>query len=421
MNASGRVRFDQLLDGYLYLLLSGGLYGDFAPQLRPNARPITHVIDAYQAAGGSSPLTDALDALGYSQVPGAFNQLPGNVFAMGRVAVVDLRKNFNGLLPTFQNTFDEYVPPLTSSYRGQSPEVGSGKCGVGSGYASHRCEYWATPTGRWIDRSSQGGYYGYGLGNAGVALGVSRRINRNHHIGLAVGYDYANLDMHDISQKDEFHAVNAALYGGYVDRCQFLDWQVGYGKNFHNTERTVAFNGFYAKPTADYDDDVFALGLMYGRRCGAFLPSVGLELVQVWTPMFVEDGVSGAELRGERSDYTSVELPIGFRLRAAFCERGVSGSHSSPRVRSTRLVEPELRAFWVPQLGDQSSRIGTAFAGGGGEFLVDSGDFGWQHVRLGSGLTARFSRCWSGSINYDAALYSGTTRQTASVALTARF
>ena len=156
---------------------------------------------------------------------------------------------------------------------------------------------------------------------------------------------------------------------------------------------------------AEYDDDVFSLSLMYGRRYGAFLPSVGLEFVQLWTPNFTETGSTGLELRGIKSDYTSVELPIGFRLNKTYCG----------------WLTPEARAFWVPQLGDRSSSVETAFAAGGSSFVVDSGDFGWQHTRLGTGVTARFNRCWSGSINYDAALYSGQTRQTASASLTARF
>ena len=231
---------------------------------------------------------------------------------------------------------------------------------------------------------------------------------------MAFGYDYANLNMQWLSQWDRFHAYNFALYGGYVDGCQFFDYQIGFGKNYHNTQRVISFHAapsldFYAAPNTKYNDSLFSLSLMYGRKYGAFLPSVALEYVQVWTPGITEAGDTGAELRVSRGGYTSVELPVGFRLNHTYRHRNVA-------------LTPELRAFWVPQVADRSSSLMTAFTAGGPnspEFLVDSGDYGWQHVRLGTGVTTRFNRIWSSSLNYDAALYSGSTRQTAGLSVTA--
>jgi len=406
VNILGRIIFEERNeDDILYLMLEGKPYSSIdTDKLRPNARPIPNVIDEYQQDGSRNPLTDAFgniqddDALAY-----AFNILPGDVFTAGQMAATDLRKSFNGLLPTFQNMHGEYVTPMSDSYRGQCSDTRK-SC----------TSYWATPTGRWMERSAKGdGFYGYDLGNAGVAVGVTRHIDRRNHIGLALGYDYANLNMQWLTQRDSLSAINLALYGGYVDPCQFFDYQIGYGKNFHDTKRVISFNAapsldFYAAPTTSYDDNLLSCSLMYGRRYGAFLPSVGLEYIQVWTPAFAESGSTGAELRGFRGGYSSLELPIGFRLNKTW------------RHGSTDLT-PELRAFWVSQAGDRSSHLMTAFTAGGSEFLVDSGDYGWQHLRVGTGVTTRYNRNWSSSLNYDAALYDGSTRQTASLAVTAKF
>jgi outer membrane autotransporter protein len=157
--------------------------------------------------------------------------------------------------------------------------------------------------------------------------------------------------------------------------------------------------------TAEYSDDVLSASLTTSRRYDFFLPSAGVELVQIWTPKFSESG-GAAALRTDKSSYTSVELPIGFRLNKTFCHR----------------LTPEFRAFWVPQIGDRSSQVVTSFTNGGPNFVADSGDFGWQHTRVGTGLTARLGRCWTASANYDAAFYTGNqTVQTAAVGLTARF
>ena len=157
--------------------------------------------------------------------------------------------------------------------------------------------------------------------------------------------------------------------------------------------------------TADYDDNIFSASFRYGHRYGAFLPSVGAELIQVWTPGFTESG-GAAALSATKSDYTSFELPIGFRLTKTY----------------GNWFTPELRTFWVPQVADTSSQVITSFTSGGPGFLATSGDFGWQHTQLGTGFTARLNRHWSTSANYDAAFYTGNqTLQGASVGVTARF
>ena len=356
------------------------------PNLRPNSLNIAEMLDA----NPTHTLYTQLNWLTESEATDLLNQLPGDVYANAQLAVTDLRKGFNGLLPTGKNVFGEYVAPFSDSYRGQNPES------VVQRNFRAANNIWATPTGRYATRNSHGGYYGYDLGNVGIVLGKSWQLGHCRHIGLAVGYDYANLDMRGINQNDEIQALNFAVYGGYNTQDTFFDYQIGFGKNWHGTSRNFG--------TAHYDDNVLSASAMLGRNCGVFLPSLGVEVIQVRTSAFEESGGIFA-LRTAKSDYMSIELPIGSRLTKTY--RGV--------------LTPELRAFWVPQLGDQSSSVTTSFASGSPNFLVDSGDFGWQHLRLGTGLTAKFNHCWSGSLNYDAALYEGTTRQVLSASLIARF
>ncbi len=247
---------------YLYLkILSTARYSDLWG-LRPNAVLVTGALDTLVDFGVSNPFMNKLPQLvDETLMAGAINQLPGDVFAVSQYAGANLRQNFNGLLPTWWNMYGEYVTPMTDSYRGQAPR----HCGP---------QFWATPTGHWMDRDARSGYAGFDIGNVGAAIGVSWRLNNHSHIGLAFGYDYARLEMNGFPQRDDINAINFALYGGYVDNRQFFDYQIGYGKNFHDTSRVVAFNDFYANPTVDYDDDIFSMSLMYGHRYGMFLPSI---------------------------------------------------------------------------------------------------------------------------------------------------
>ena len=378
------------------VLLADARYASLS--FRPNVTPIASVLDSFRDANLSNPFMDAFVGLGGVENPEALrvvmNQFPGDVFAAGQLAAAELQGAFNGLLPTYQNGYGNYVTPMADTFRGQTCRP-----------KNYRNEYWASPTGRWVERGAQSGYYGYDLANFGIAFGVSRKINSRNHIGIAFGYDCAKLDMNSISQKDEMNSLHVATYGGYVDSGRFFDWHLGYGKNFHETDRRIVVGSFLGNPHAKYDDNILSAGMMYGRRFGAFLPSVGVEFVQIWTPAFSESGGNGSDLRGLKSDYISLEVPVGFRLRNTY----------------KNFLTPEFRTFWVPQLCDDRSGVGTAFVAGGSEFVVETGDLGWQHGRIGGGLNARLSSCVDASLNYDASIYSGHTRQTASGTITVRF
>jgi Autotransporter beta-domain. len=374
------------------------LPGDF----RPNATPIPGVLDTFDL--DSPIISHLLNCGSEAEMIALIDQMPGDIFANAQFAAVDLRKEFNASLPTHRDFLrGGRITPNSYIYYGQSPENWTSH--YFRRYTKNWSGVWASPSGRYATRNSNAGYYGYGLGNTGIALGKTWQLSENRMIGVAIGYDYTRIDMNNVIQKDDMQSFDFAIYGGKRELCgRFTDWHIGYVKNWHDTRRVI--NGTTAK--SNYHDNVFSFGITTGRHVGMWTPSIGVEMIQVWSPSHTEMGDNVYLLNVNRSSYTSLELPVGTRLSKTFRTHGFD-------------LTPELRAFWVPQLGDTSSNMRTSFVSGGSDFLVDSGKFGWSHGRFGTSLTAKLNNSLSASINYDAAVFSGQTRHMTAASMTIRF
>ena len=330
------------------------------------------------------------------------NQMPGDIFANAQFAAADLRKEFNAMLPTHRDFWDQCQMP-SYVFCGQNPERAAS---AAKRNLRTRSNMWATPTGLYATRNTHARYYDYDIGSTGLAFGKTWQLNNNRMIGIAFGYDYARVEMQGVAQNDDMQSFDLAIYGGKHElRGDFTDWHIGYAKNGHDTKRIVG--GTINE--SNYHDNVFSFGITTGRHIGIWTPSIGVEAIQVWSPAHTEFGGSIYSLNVNRSRYTSLEIPIGTRLSKTLHRR--CGAD----------LTPELRAFWVPQLGDTSSSMRASFASGGSDFLVDSGKFGGSHGRFGAGLTFKFKNSLSASVNYDAAVYTGQTRQIATTSMTLRF
>ena len=393
---------------FLYLQINtGSSWNDLSDDLRPNAEPIPDVLDELDS---TSPVVEELRKYGSEEeMIHVINEMPGDIFANAQFAVADLRKEFNGLLPSHRDFLEDCAMPdwnfekLRKLYRGQNS-------------AKSNNNIWGLPTGIYATRNTHAGYYGYDLGNTGIAVGKTWWMDNKQTIGIALGYDYTRLEMQHVSQKDDIQSLDLALYGGYSRNCSYLDWHIGYAKNWHDTRRIIG--GTIANST--YDDNVFSAGATAGRRFGPWIPSIGIELIQVWSPSHTETGNSPFLLHVNKGSYTSLEVPIGTRLTNTWTTKNRNLKPWSYDTQELSFT-PEIRAFWVPQLADKSSNMMTSFASGSSEFLVDSGNFGGQHFRLGTGLTTKFNDTFSASVNYDAAIHSGQTRHTAGLSMLWRF
>lgn len=387
------------VDELAYLLWLISYSENYGTRLSVNGNRMAGLIDGLP--GGNGFLT-ALDSLGDdASVLSGIENSTGEAYAATILGTVNLQQVFNDSL-LVRKTYN--FPKRKHAVRGQ--------CGSGLDNRSD-FELWGTFTGGLHDRGSIGRYSGYDLSNYGVAVGVERNFGSRWFGGVAFGYDNAHLKLDDRFAKDDFDAVRASLYGGYTARDWYLSGYAGYSKNWHDVRRNNPVLGFSNR--GKYNDDVYSGGLELGRTfrsCNGFrfTPSVGVHWVHLENPGFNESGSAASALRISKSSYDSVRIPIGVRLDKTFKYGSIAWT-------------PELRAFYVSELGDTGSGLNTAFVAspGTGSVYADSGKSGRNGGMFGAGLNAQITNCLSVGIGYDYEVWENYDRHNLSGNVTLRW
>lgn len=165
----------------------------------------------------------------------------------------------------------------------------------------------------------------------GAVFGVDRAFGA---VTLGVAAGWSDTDLH-IARRDSEGAVES-LQGLVYAGARFGGWGVrggvGYARTSVETERRIAFQGFSAAPTADYDGSVLQGFLEAGYRMplggGHVEPFANLTVLRAETDAFTEtDGA--AALTVEEASETSSTSMLGLRFETnamgAFSLRGNAG------------------------------------------------------------------------------------------------
>jgi outer membrane autotransporter protein len=129
-------------------------------------------------------------------------------------------------------------------------------------------------------------------------------------------------------------------------------------------------------------------------------PSVGLHYIRLSSPHVTESGAGDADLLIHSHHYNSVRMPVGIKL-----SRGFWGS--------SMVWRPEVRAFYIQEFADTSVRTSTSFATAPGNtsFYAESGHWGRNSARFGTGLNARLSDWIQVRVDYDYEVFKHTSAQ----------
>jgi len=393
-------RFDHEIksDGYWITYTASNLAGKIQRYGTPNAIRAAEGVDEIDNLGLSDGLGGLYDALldldaadDRQGLADAFAQLHGEVFASNKEAAAQLQRRFLRHLPTAQERLlcDEFC--------------------VGE------WNRWATLTGDWRERKNIGLYSGYDLRMAGVAVGFDRHIERNTLVGLAFGYDNAFQDFRTIRSQNTMDSFRAVLYKGWWNGNHFANAYAGYTRNEHQTRRNIDINNtlqgdtFSAVARSKYGDNMFSTGFEFGRELSSGLaPSLGMHYIYSSNPNVTETGSGVANLHVHGGNYHSLRMPMGAKWSRTL--HNITGDHDITWT-------PELRAFYVRELADDSARVRTSFDSVREvSFAAESGKWGRDSARLGAGLET----CWvtghadrlSFRLDYDCELYKHTTTNT---------
>ena len=368
----------------------------------PNALRVAAAMDKIAADIAEYPahrpvmkeLNDALLGMekdDHQALADAFAQLHGEAYAATQVASVNLQRNFVRLLPS---AGERLMTPQEAalSLRGQVP-----------GALWNR---WGTLTGSWSERDKLEQFSGYRLQTFGVAVGMDRRIMNNFLIGGAVAYDNVNQEFKSIYSEDQSNAFRALLYSGWRAGNTFIDGYAGYSKSWHETERSIDITNsthpFSGIAKSKYSDDMMAAGIEAGHKLyfasSQLTPSVGLHYVHLSTPDITETGAGAAVLHMHSNKYDSLRLPVGVRWNTNFTwGYGI-------------VWTPELRAYYVGELGDTTTRIQSSFGNARDvSFYSESGDWGQHSGRIGLGLNTQWRNRVNFRVDYEHEAYKHTS------------
>ena len=166
----------------------------------------------------------------------------------------------------------------------------------------------------------------------GLIFGADRALTDSLTVGVAGGWFNTNLDILHRDSSGSTQSQQALAYlGARLDRWG-LRAGVGYAATSTDTQREIAFPGFSASPTADYDGSVLQGFVEAGYRLpmhgGYVEPFANLTMITAETDAFHEAG-GPAALAVEARDESLTATTLGFRFQtdrsSAFSLRGTAG------------------------------------------------------------------------------------------------
>lgn len=325
----------------------------------------TAVADALQVGGGSVLGSALLNLTTAEQARAAFGALSGEIHgSLHSVLLDDSLYVRNAVLGRLRS----------ASYAGQTGEMAA------LGYAGPAHEqtafpvkiplagprpkpeltFWAQGFGAWgrIDGDTNAAETKRDL--AGFVTGFDRRFG-NWTAGLAAGYSHANARVDARTSSAE---IDTAHLAGYVG-AHFGAWSLRSGAAFAwhslDTNRTIAFPGFFDRTNASYGGDTAQVfgEIGYGTALGsiALEPFAGIAFVRVSTRGFTETG-SAAALAGAGNSESVGYSSLG--LRAATHYLLANGIALTPRASFA----------WQHAFDGVTPSAALAFASTGAAFTV---------------------------------------------------
>ncbi|OZI29794.1 hypothetical protein CAL29_16845 [Bordetella genomosp. 10] len=380
------------LAGTLALVYDPGTY---------SARSYTIV----SAAGGVSGAFDTVSSTGAS----ALGTLAQTVSVGGNT--VDLVLAEPGASETSPPAAVVVAPTQTSIYTalGTTALLGAqsasgallDRAGSGAGMRSAQAlamepgsSVWATLTGNYTRVGGNSGAPGFQSQRYGFLAGHDRPAGPGV-LGVAFGYDHADIQERGTGSSGKLDTVRLGVYGGRAAGPFVLGATAGVGLNFLSQKRP-----FDAVGTAEgnHTGQEATLGLQAGLplQLGArtlLTPKLGLRYAYVRADSFNEKGASGQNLHVGTDNIHSLQPYVGLALDQAFGD-DANPMNAQVRVGYAREVLDANRAIGV------TSQDGTPFTATGASLPRGS-------LTAGASFTLHPRKNLDVSLNYDALINTG--------------
>jgi outer membrane autotransporter protein len=243
----------------------------------------------------------------------------------------------------------------------------------------------------------------------GFMVNLDRQINTNLVIGAAAGGSWSYIDINHDSGDAETTSLNARLYAAWFDGPWHVDALAGYGRNWNESRRHMAFLGETAK--ADWNSDVYTarLGGGYDLELGdgwIVEPNAAAEYTRIQNDSYNEHG-SSTNLSVDGNNFDSLRHLLGVALRKGFT------------LDNKMVIRPEARLTWAHEYMDTTVRTSASLFGG--SFTTNGVKQARDSAIIGLGLNLQFNETVGGYVSYDTELSNDKTAQGVSVGIRFNF
>ena len=273
--------------------------------------------------------------------------------------------------------------------------------------------YWIQGIGSWGRLDGAGAAAGASRTLSGIFSGVARRFGPNWLAGFAAGYTTASLGVGDRGSSANIDTAHLAGYAA----ANFGPWiaRAGAVASFSalDVNRSIAFPGFFATATADYDATTAqAFGEVAYRATLAGIavePFGGLAFVHLRADGFAENGGAAASLSGSAASDDVSYSTFGGRAADEF------------RLSDGVTLTPRASVAWQHAIGAVAPSETLTFQSTGAPFAVAGLPLARDVALIDGGLDLRFGQQARLGLSYAAEVGERVRRNALQGNLTWRF
>ncbi|TPM38716.1 autotransporter domain-containing protein [Mesorhizobium sp. B2-3-4] len=298
-------------------------FGDVA--FTRNQHATADALDGLQQSGPQLALYNSLLMLDPKAARNAFDQLSGEIHASAKTVLIGdshfvedaindrLRAAFSGVGATA-------MPVL--AYGDSDPNAATAAIGDALAPANtERFAAWGSAFGSWGSVAGDGNAAGLDRSTGGFLTGADGFVTENVRLGVMTGYSHTKFDADGSASSGESDNYHLGLYGGR--QWGALGFRSGLAYTWHDisTKRSVAFQGFADRLSADYDAGTFQtfgeLGYRIDTAGASFEPFANLAYVNLHTDSFAEKG-GAAALTSASQSTDATFTTLGIRASTGF-------------------------------------------------------------------------------------------------------
>lgn len=235
---------------------------------------------------------------------------------------------------------------------------------------------------------------GYDFTALGATIGADYRVMDNLILGLGAGYNHIRTTVDNDGGNATVQGITIGPYVSYTYNHIYFDGDVGYARNFYDTERKIQFGT--VNQTADgstQGNQVFAYGgAGYDYKIKDFVigPVGTVQYTRLWVDPYTETNAGVLNLNVAEQTADSLRSGLGWHWAYVY------------KTDDFSLI-PNLTVTWQHEFLDNSRLIDARLAGGG-SFQTPTADPRRDTINVNLGLNTRLSDNITLTLGYNTVL-----------------